>query len=568
MAKMHETQGQKQAAENPRIEEEETQPGTGMGSGDQGAPAPLFSRMFAKASMSSKLSREGQEYRESLKEALTDEQTGLQVYPETTRSAEGMMVYNDEKLAILLIFSESLTTAQETLSPVVCSRELLEIMNDVVSKDGDGNPVYRFTVTNIITVSKEDYETLPQMINYLSNTLKDDMKEARNINLKSFGNSQIVVDTDVNNVRNFISQLSPHGVPPRCDFGALLEIDEGGKFQQGLNQENERYPFLAVAGYTEFIQANMNMLTPTQIQQGENMKYIPLAKISEIVSPIPMPNLLGIALPVAAQAFIRNNGWIQPYGFGKNDLNLGNLVVDRESGQMWHCENRRQRDELIMKYMTNPFLAIDAQLGRGQLFGMQWIHRNPVVVVEYLRKFLDTDDALPTPRGEAMIGPDEIRKYHNNEPVPFNGSNLPIWNMLGGSVTMNRQKRDIREVDYLNLARSYKDPSAIQHLLEKSQDPYQRFNEIKSMFPDAKAEYTGAEMVLDASFVDSICGCLDKAVRAGKLNLRFLQEVTQMDSSVKNLLNSNANQFQAGLESTNMGGGSPFIQPPNVGTFF
>lgn len=519
-------QTQKQAAETPRTSEEpqpkkEPRPQSGA----------QIDRVIKAAHTLSNLSPEGEAYRDEL--IRQAQEFGLQELKST--SNDYLLIYNKKEShveGIVFIFSET-SSENEYVPPVQMTEEAYALFSQHVG---------RFYLLDTIVVDPVDYDRVRLMASFVANQLSDTMQEAREITVQSFGGRPLVVDCELSNVLSYINKFSPHGVSPRCDFGALVQLDKGRDVTQPMNTGAQRESILAIAGYTEFIQAETGMLSREQIQQGEHTKYVPIVTISEIVSHIPSPNLMGIALPVAAQAFIMHSQWLAPYGYGKNTLNLGNLVEDGKSGKMWSCESQQQRDQLLAQYMLNPFLAIDIQDGRADLPGIQYFRDHPGEVVKLMQDFTQGRSVVPPQQG------------------------IPKWEKFGGYATIKGQKADIRYTDYLHLAKDIKDAKSIKHFLHKQPRPDTHLQNVRNVFPDAKVLYGGHQMVLPADFVNSIIAAISQS---SAMQTQFLQGLTQLDPGIKTLMGSTANQFDMStmMPGPGYGSGGYQYQSPHTDIF-
>lgn len=503
------------AAENPKTDKSaETTPGETSGEKERSAKQtvkPIWKQLQERTTHSV-LTAEAKEYRDTLVDWIDgNEKSDLKARAVQVHPLEGLTVYNPaspKKEAIILIFEEAFSSQQDIVPPTAYQQQLVN-----EEKNNDTEPVNPITC---VVVSRDDYSKISQMYSYLTNALEL-RQELDVIQNQAFSGAELEIDTDINNVRQFIQQHSPHSVLPRTDFGALVSVPEPSEQPQNVpQQEPRRLGLLAIAGYTEFIQVPAAQVDPQAAAQGQPVKYLPLTRITEICTPIPVCNMLGLALPLAAEVFIRQRRWLTAFGYSENERNLGNLIEDRESGKMWQCQNQYERDELLGTYMvTPPFLGVDIMDGRARIPGIETIWQT---------QGNSLGDKVST----------NLKKFFGiNEDVwidSFDGGlSTTGWNEFGGTVDVQGQKLDLREIDYMNLAKEMKDPTTLAPFLQKHADPSIRVREIQKIFPDVDVQYTGVNAVIHGHAIRDMTGYMNQS---GHIRVKYLQPVPEMAQDI------------------------------------
>jgi hypothetical protein len=285
-----------------------------------------------------------------------------------------------------------------------------------------------------------------------------------------------------------VAKLSPHAVPARDDIGVLICIDTPTVAPNGQKVIEQR-PFMAVTGYTR-------ILDPQNTNQGT--KFVPIPTISDIVCSIPNRNLIAMALPIAADAFIVQSLWTQPYKeLAKGKPNLGALyVVD---GKPMLCQTVEHLRSFIHNYLTSAFLAIDISEGRARPQGIDALTNIPGRVMDSVARFLKVDSR------------DWITEGKN--PVIMEFSNYTGYYMEKGVY------KDTRCVDYLDLATKVSDARTIAGFLVQPKLENIMFDNIKAIHAgeNTKSVYRTTTVLLNAEVVT----WMTTTLKAAKVKINY-----------------------------------------------
>lgn len=242
------------------------------------------------------------------------------------------------------------------------------------------------------------------------------------------GDVQYVINADHEGALSFIAQQSPHAVPAYSTIGLTISTEQrlsAGGLMYGQNRSNSVLTTVAAAtAYVEFIKF------PDPATGF--MKYQPVVRISEMSTILPHPIVAYTLLVAAADKFIINNGWREPYmRCMKGDLNIGNLDVDPDNAnQRYFAQNPTIVNQFIVQNCTQPVLSIDILDGRSRI---------PIV-----SQFSDA-----TPDGVANM----IRSISNMFNVQIAESNpfIAFGYSHVGTYAVHNQVYDTRRINYLQL---------------------------------------------------------------------------------------------------------------------
>lgn len=453
-----------------------------------GAEAPLGSGkamtlldLMANMRSTSRLGAEARDYIDQLKRILTDAKEGITLKRLSSDKIEAVCaVHESSRFAINLLFDESHTTIDNTPSAM----RAYDVKSQVETIDKTIN------VQQSIVVTKLDYPRVEQMAAFIANFFKVLTDAAANMTIDSLVGVKFSVITNAEMVRNFVSKLSPHTVPARDDIGVLICIDVPTTAPNGQKVVEQR-PFMAVTGYTR-------ILDPQNTNQG--VKFIPIPTITDIVCSIPNRNLISMALPIAADAFIVQSLWTQPYkDLSKGKPNLGSLcVVD---GKPVPCQTVEQLRAFIHNYLCQPFLAIDITEGRARPQGIDALTNAPARVFDSVAKFLNTpliDWSDPTKKIDPII--------------------MEFFNYTGYYLDKGQYK-DTRCVDYLDLATKVGDVRTIAGFLVQPKLENVTFDNIKAIHAGetTKSVYRTTTVLLNAPIVSWMAN----ALRIAKINVTY-----------------------------------------------
>ncbi len=439
---------------------------------------PLLDLMASMRS-TSRLSAEGRDYIDQLKRILTDAKEGIAFKRLSSDKIEALcVVHESTHMAINLLFDESHTTIDNTPAAM----RAYDVKAQAEAVDGTVN------IQQSIVVTKLDYPRVEQMAAFISNFFKVLVSDASRMDIRSLTGIKFSVVTNAEMVRNFVSKLSPHAVAARDDIGVLICIDVPSQAPNGQRLVEQR-PFMAITGYTR-------ILDPQNTNQG--VKFIPIPTITDIVCSIPNRNLIAMALPIAADAFIVQSLWTQPYkDLSKGKPNLGSLcVVD---GKPVPCQTVEQLRAFIHNYLCQPFLAIDITEGRARPQGIDALTNAPARVLDSIAKFLSTNTL-------------DWSNPSNNPII------MEFFNYTGYYLDKGQYK-DTRCVDYLDLATKVGDVRTIAGFLVQPKLDNVMFDNIKAIHAGetTKSVYRTTTVLLNAPVVS----WMTKSLRDANINVTY-----------------------------------------------
>jgi hypothetical protein len=484
------------------------------------ARAMTLSSILQTMKSSSKLDGAAMAYVEQITKVLTDGNEHISSVPVSTSKVEARaFILDSTKQAIVLIFAKS----HQALDMTPSALRAIEVA-EALKANHTG-----VTIVQTIVVTEEDYALAGNMAAYISNAFKTlGGSDAANITVDALKDLKISIVTNIDAVRAYIRQISPHAVPARDDIGILLCIDEPKKNTLNGYTEVEQIPFMAITGYTR-------IMNPQDAATG--MKFVPIPTITDIVSAIPNPSLLAMALPLAADAFICKSLWCRPYStFRAGQPNLGNLMMDPSTKKPCFTDSAESFHAFIRNYMVNPFLAIDITEGRARPLGIDHLINNAEAIMSNIKSFLTTKNPVV---GQTMT---------------FEPAGQQVWIMqfanFTGTYMEKGQVKDTRCVDYLELAAKVTDHKRIDHLLLQPSQPQVKIENIRGIYPEAtKSLYVTTTIVLNAPIVAGMASALTSII---KLNYDMPQNGNYNIASL--LGQTPANNFD-GFASFNTGFG-------------
>ena len=260
---------------------------------------------------------------------------------------------------IILLFDELLPHDSQKFTPVsdYGFPAYRSLKNDV---PGDTR------LLHVIVVGKEDYVRAPQMANYLQLNLAvaNNVGFSADADISLFNKLQYTIDPNAETARGFIQQHHPHTVQPRIDIGFTIYAKIPRDSSSNLQDMQDSRAIAAVGAYVEIWQPE------NQNYQTGAVKYAATVHITNITSLIPLPGILPLSMAIAADQFIQQNRWLQPFmSFQKGKPNLGNLSPDpQDAKKNWFAPNPAALYQWIGANMfTRPFLAVDVAEGVARI---------------------------------------------------------------------------------------------------------------------------------------------------------------------------------------------------------
>lgn len=457
-----------------------------------------------------KIDTAGKQYIETLTQQLKS--AGLNIKMLVLNKFEMALVYNSNNEGIALIFHD---TKQYTENFPTTDRA-----GEIHAQAG----VYGITVVSAMVVTTADYARVNQMAFKLIQNLNPTHRGlAMQFEAAMFANVPLVIDGDLNTVRDYFAQRHPHAVLPRIDCGFVVSMLTPSK-TVSLSLDEQRgmdsTPIAAVGAYTEFV------MEPS----GADPKFRPIVTLNVIDSDYPSLNLLGMLIPLAADVLVLRQRYLSAYSFEPGVMNLGNLVMDPATKKPVHVNSPGVRDQFVSKFCLPPIMAINVTDGMSRILGLDMLlsQESNDAVSSAIAKFLGVSLAKDAPMLRLGVCPE-----------------------YSGIVRIGDQMFDSHVVDYCYLVGSGKPQGELSMFLNKSGDPKVRIGAISQMVNGTQVLYTTRQVALNGGFVSAIGPMLQ---RAG-FQARYINMGSLYDSTIQAWLQPSAGEIQPGL---NFAGGNAF----------
>ena len=467
----------------------------------------------------------GKEYLETVKTTLAEKLPG----------ACSMMINTDS--IVCCVFMD----ANRTVGIPVLFAETNHSVEDIPPVEYMPEIMKRFramstgTLLQSIVIAEEDYGRASKLANHIAMQIGVATNEDQ-LTLDNFRATNYVCTTELGKVRNFIDAYSPHAIPARADVGLLLSavVKKDPRLLVPGENEWKEIPLMAITAYTTFIQnVNNNQFGNYSANVVREKDIVPCVNISDIVVNRAYKEFISIAIPLAAHQFIRNNEWLSAYNnYSVTSQNLGNLLIDKDSGKPTMVTNQSERDAILQQYMQMPpFLAIDIADGRARISGLDSYGNSNKLneVVNDLQRFLGTRLNIG---GDPIA--DRIKTYDGY-----------IKNKEGQLV-------DSRCIDYLYLCQSNVSLDIAGKFLFQTRDPLKKVKEITQIHPEHKTLYSTTKVALHSAFVSTIGAHFEST-----LKIRFDNVSPDFGNGFLNGVAPGANNFN----NFNMGGYNRQMSP-------
>ena len=437
-----------------------------------------IANLYKRFANPSRLSSEGKDYIDRIKVALRETSVGNTIQSELISIGElDAVIYTipAKNVGILLMFHETMVNQNEVPSYKISKlMEQYKINSHPGKSTAQLAAIEEVKLLTSITIIPEEYNPAyaVKMANAIANGfVAYDVAQEDSFNILTIGDSTIMVVTNPQQVRDYITQHSPHAVPERNDIGFLVR-------SATRTRNNDIIPgdvMFAVSGYTKFV-------TPKEAQTASN-KIRPVPTISAIVSRAPLVGYLPFAIAIATDCFCTKGMWREPYrNLAKGRPNLGYLI-DQPDGTHRSITTAAEFDAVIQNNFDMPMLAIDISEGRYSFPGMLSFATDPKTLYASIEKFFNKN-AHYKKQDVDLSGPGSIVM----EPAIS-------YNTLNGIVVDKSGPSDTRWVDFLMLAMTFEDYNAISAFMYQPIDPAARINQIRQHYTDTKLLYNTKTLV-------------------------------------------------------------------------
>lgn len=344
-------------------------------------------------------------------------------------------------------------------------------------------------IIQCIVVTRDDYALAENAAAFIQNLFMSYCGgQAATLTFEQFRDHRVTISTNIEKVKNFVSKISMHAVPTRADIGFILSFSQPSTMRgPDGRQEVDQIGFLACTGYTRFIAPDAYMQTN---------KFLPVVIITDIVTNLPNPQLLALALPIAADYFITRRAWLVPYStFAKGRPNLGALLEDATTKGPALISDVASLEQLVATLCSSPLLGIDVSEGRAR----------PL----YL-------DQLGAPDGTV---PNMISAFYQNvvmdaKDLVHTGKTIHLWDAYNhtGTVVENGTTKDSRYVDFINVVQQLNDHKSAINLLRQSGYPNKQIEEIRKLFTDSTRSLYGTNtFAISADYVRELTTKLSRS---------------------------------------------------------
>ena len=443
---------------------------------------PDFLEVYRRSTAATAMSSAGTKYVRELREHLEMKRGTLDIkiitltYPPETLA----IVCGDS--AFLLIFSEA-NRKDDNLPTAALTKTAMRTLQSAVPNA---------SVHNYIVVTPQDYEKVEAMCAHLINCFAAFFTpDVRNLNINSMNRSQIEISLNPHNYEDFTRRVEPHGVASRADIQMTVYLNTP-KRQNSANLnmfeqiDCDKTELATIGSYVNFISSPDGTGVP---------KFLPEVHISSIVTNMPIQGMLPLLLSLATDYLIDQGGWKSQFSNlgGTHMANIGNLLMDPQTGAPWRCENITARDALITQYCRPPVLILDVVHGRAHIPGLEQYadsQQSPRIVDSYNR-FLATNQ-IPS---DAKVGYLLCQEY-------------------AGFVSLSGNSADSRWIDFLNMMVSHSTNRAQCELLMSHPNRPEDMTAIKrSLCSDLTLHYVIDMVILQPEVLRGVQAAVHQKLR-------------------------------------------------------
>ena len=382
--------------------------------------SPDFIEVYRRSTAATAMSSAGTKYVRELREHLETKRGTLDIKVITLTYPPETLAFISGDSAFLLIFSEA-NRKDDNLPTAALTQTAMRTLQSTVG--------HNVNVHNYIVVTPQDYDKVEAMCAHLINCFASIFNpDVRNLNINSMSRSQIEISLNPNTYEDFTRRVDPHGVPSRADIHMTVSLNTP-KRQNSANMnmfeqvDCDKTELATIGAYVIFINSPDGTGVP---------KFLPEVHISSIVTNMPVRGMLPLLLSLATDYLIDQGGWKSQFSNlgGTHTANIGNLLMDPQTGAPWRCENITARDALITQTCRPPVLILDVVHGRAHIPGLEQyaIPENSAHIVGSYNRFL-VNSQIP-----------------ENAPV-----GRPLCQEYIGFMNSGGNSADSRWVDFLNV---------------------------------------------------------------------------------------------------------------------
>lgn len=497
-----------------------------------------FADVFGILDTQSNMSEEGRTYLDTVRKALEDKSWTESLRGENNVPiAISTVALNDpnnawmffdkvNNIGFILIFMEAIDSVES-------DEQRMSVYGR--SRNAAGRVAPGVALLNTIGVFPEDYKRVGAMISDIKNTFAAEIRpEIHDITLQTMANCVFSINPNMSRVQEYINQVSPHGIPSTAQFGFTIDISqkkpESQRFNQGApNKDNfETRTIAAVTGKTLIFDVGGNTMFGGMgmgnMFGGMNTgpTYLPVALITDIVSPLKAPEIMPLVITMAWNMFIGAKMWTMPFrNFGAKDaLNLGNLFLDEQTGVPMTFTQEMQVYSALGQKFHQALLGFGIMEGRSRVSGTEWLS-NPSMVSYAIQAFNSFI-------GQSVLDPN----------ADIVAQRFPEFI---GSIIDNGISKDSRYLDFLRVVADNPNEYQAAMPMLMVQNPLARLEIVRRARPDYKTKYGVQNVVFRNDALSAIANQVMNRIRVNTNGLNGQQDASyiSMDGMISQAKNFN-----------------------------
>ncbi len=443
------------------------------------APAAISLKdAFSTLNITNHLSNEADEYVNAIVQAASKSEYHLEhkyIGIDNPQRADAYAFSTKEGLhTYILLFSETQNLSATSVPP----SELIDAV--VVKARAEGmNPL------DVLVVTPDDYAKSAMMAAHILRVIEAYRSNiATDMTIVSLNGVRFRVNTSQQVGLDALNRWYPQASVPRADLCLTLEQAVPSQDPQ---QRESWDPVCTVTGYTEIIET-MKFGYQTFGNQGPSL--LPLVTITSLTSPIASPLFTALALPMAAEAWIRREGWKTPFlQFAKDTPNLASLIQAAEAIEPFTTP--QEVEQFCATQLQPAKLAYDAARGRARI---------------------PMDDFLTTDQG-AFIGYLEAAVCaQTGQFGQFVGQ--AFEKCMPSYIGVTEGAVDSRNIDFLFLTSQGMPAEKCSEMLYVPENPGKRGDQIGEVCCDKYTPlYTNNRCVLNPTLVNALASCISDNIQ-------------------------------------------------------
>ena len=450
----------------------------------------------------------GREYLTKLKDIIAANDKSIQV--DTLTTPPGSFAIRKSEQCFIMLFSEVLMNNQGIVDDNPVTSYTKSARTTVWALYGNN-----VNILNVVVITPEDYHKVEIMANYIINSFIAVLdQEIGTINCQMFKDYTIQTSSSAEQYDRFVRMYSPHGVPARADMKlTIYGVKNGSMSQNNKNFWNEsdqdRIDIASVGAYVTFSTVD-----------SMNNRFIPEIHISEIISNIPIRNLISFILGVASSVFMDTGYWKNLFhDLGPNQPNIGNLFTNYNDGSVYRVTNLPEVESLMATYVNQPIVVIDIPDGRARIIGLEQYATNPG----------PNNTAIASANAFFNAGKDG-----NYTISSATNTHTPSYYQYDGYIRKGGENIDSRWVDYLNMMIHHSaTPTKCQLLLSHCINPVDHVKRLREFGEDLTLLYMTTYSIINPVFLRDIQKAINSNMRINITNVQagFLSSANFLNAS-------------------------------------